>query len=142
MIVVMRDGATESQIKSITGKLKAMGFQVHRDDGENRTILGVIGDPHLVDKRELEVEEGVLEVLRVTEPYKLASRAFHSRDTVVRIKDVHIGGDEVVIMAGPCAVESEEQIRTIAALVKKAGAKVLRGGAFKPRTSPYSFQGL
>ncbi len=142
MIVVMRDGATESQIKSITGKLKSMGFQVHRDDGENRTILGVIGDPHLVDKRELEVEEGVLEVLRVTEPYKLASRAFHSRDTVVRIKDVHIGGDEVVIMAGPCAVESEEQIRTIAALVKKAGAKVLRGGAFKPRTSPYSFQGL
>jgi len=142
MIVVMHESASESQIQTITAKLKGMGFDVHMDRGANRTVLGVIGDTHNLDRRSLEVEDGVAEVLRVTEPYKLVSRAFHASDTVVRLGDLEIGADEVIVMAGPCAVESEEQIDTIAGLVQKAGAKVLRGGAFKPRSSPYSFQGL
>jgi 3-deoxy-7-phosphoheptulonate synthase len=142
MIVVMHENATETQIQAITAKLKSMGYDVHADRGANRTVLGIIGDTHELDRRSLEVEEGVAEVLRVTEPYKLVSRAFHSADTVIRMGNLEIGTDEVVVMAGPCAVESEEQIHTIAGLVRKAGAKVLRGGAFKPRTSPYSFQGL
>jgi 3-deoxy-7-phosphoheptulonate synthase len=142
MIIVMQEDATEAQIETITQKVKKMGFDIHRDRGVNRTVLGVIGDTSKLDMRNLEVEEGVSEVLRVTEPYKLASRTFHPKDTVIRIGGVEIGGEEVVVMSGPCAVENEEQIHEIAELVKKAGAKVLRGGAFKPRTSPYSFQGL
>jgi 3-deoxy-7-phosphoheptulonate synthase len=142
MIVVMQENATESQIQVITAKLKGLGFDVHTDRGANRTVLGIIGDTHDLDRRSLEVEEGVSEVLRVTEPYKLVGRAFHSADTVVRLGNLEIGAEEVVVMAGPCAVESEEQIHAIAEMVRKAGAKVLRGGAFKPRNSPYSFQGL
>jgi 3-deoxy-7-phosphoheptulonate synthase len=142
MIVVMREEATEAQIEAITQKIKKLGFDIHRDRGVNRTVLGVIGDTSKLDIRNLEMEDGVSEVLRVTEPYKLASRTFHPKNTLIRINDVEIGGEEVVIMAGPCAVESGEQIQTIAERVKAAGAKVLRGGAFKPRTSPYSFQGL
>jgi 3-deoxy-7-phosphoheptulonate synthase len=142
MIIVMQEGATEAQIEAVTGKITGMGFAIHRDRGQNRTVLGVIGDTRRLDPRNFEVEDGVAEVLRVTEPYKLASRTFHPKDTVVRIGDLEIGGEEVVVMAGPCAVESEEQIDVIAGLVSAAGARVLRGGAFKPRTSPYSFQGL
>ena len=142
MIVVMKDNATENQIKTVTEKLKKMNYNVHPVHGVNQTVLGVIGDTRKIDPRNLEIEEGVLEVLRVTEPYKLASRAFHPKDSIITIQDVEIGSDEVIIMAGPCAVESESQIHEIAQAVKKAGAKVLRGGAFKPRTSPYSFQGL
>ncbi|MBC7186059.1 MAG: 3-deoxy-7-phosphoheptulonate synthase [Calditrichaeota bacterium] len=142
MVVVMDDNATPEDIQAVEDKLVALGFRVHRSTGVNRTILGAIGDKRGVDTRDLEVMRGVHEVLRITEPYKLASRAFHPLDTVVRVRDVEVGGEEVVVMAGPCAVESEAQIYEVAGLVKKAGARVLRGGAFKPRTSPYSFQGL
>ncbi|MDQ7051850.1 MAG: 3-deoxy-7-phosphoheptulonate synthase [candidate division KSB1 bacterium] len=142
MVVVMKENATEEQIQKVIARLVNMNFDVHRSTGVSKTIIGAIGDKRGVDPRTIEVMEGVYEVLRITEPYKLAGRTFHPEDTIIRIKDVVIGGDEVVVMAGPCSVESEEQIDTIAAAVKRAGAKVLRGGAFKPRTSPYSFQGL
>ena len=142
MIVVMKQNATKAQITAVEKKLHDMGFDVHPDKGANYTILGVIGDTSILDTRELELEEGVEKVHRVTDPYKLVSRAFHPNNTIVQIKDVTIGGDQLVIMAGPCSVESEEQIHTIAGIVRKAGANVLRGGAFKPRTSPYAFQGL
>jgi 3-deoxy-7-phosphoheptulonate synthase len=116
-------------------------MDVHRSTGVSRTVLGVVGtqptDPALI-----EMMEGVHEVLRITEPYKLASRAFKPDGTIVAIDDVRVGGDEVIVMAGPCSVETEEQIFTSAAAVRRAGAKILRGGAFKPRSSPYSFQGL
>ncbi|MFQ5794845.1 MAG: 3-deoxy-7-phosphoheptulonate synthase [Candidatus Bipolaricaulia bacterium] len=142
MVVVMKPNATEVQIEAATHKLKAFGFQVHRVTGVTRTILGAIGEPEGGDARELEVLDGVHEVLEITEPYKLASRGFKPEGTVIELDGVRIGGDEVVMMAGPCTIESEEQIQAIARIVAAAGAKVLRGGAFKPRTSPYSFQGL
>jgi 3-deoxy-7-phosphoheptulonate synthase len=142
MVVVMNENATEEQIQAVVTRLKEMKFEVHRSNGVNQTLLGAIGDKRSVDPRNFELMEGVHEVLRITTPYKLASRAFHPEDTMVKIRDVAIGGDTVVVMAGPCSVETPEQIETIATTVKKAGAKILRGGAFKPRTSPYSFQGL
>jgi len=142
MIVVMQHNATKAQIDAVEKKLHDLGFDVHPDKGQNYTILGVIGDTSVLDTRELELEEGVQKVHRVTDPYKLVSRAFHPNDTVVKIKDVVIGGDQLVIMAGPCSVESKKQIHTIAEIVHKSGANVLRGGAYKPRTSPYAFQGL
>lgn len=142
MIIVMNENATEQQIQVVTDRLESMGFDIHRDDGESRTILGVVGDPRQIDPRELELTDGVHEVLRVTEPYKLASRTFHPNSTVIQIGNRSIGSDEVMIMAGPCSVESEEQIHEIAGHVSRTGASVLRGGAFKPRSSPYSFQGL
>lgn len=142
MVVVMKENASEEQIQKVIARLVEMNFDVHRSTGVSKTVIGAIGDKRGVDPRTIEVMDGVHEVLRITEPYKLAGRTFHPEDTVIRIKDVEIGGPEVIVMAGPCSVESEEQINTIAAAVKKAGAKILRGGAFKPRTSPYSFQGL
>lgn len=142
MVVVMKDNATESMIQAVSQQLQEKGFQVHRVDGVNRTILGAIGDKRDIDIREYELLEGVHEVLRITEPYKLASRTFHPENTIVTVKDVSFGGDKITVIAGPCSVESETQLMTIAKEVKKAGAKVLRGGAFKPRTSPYSFQGM
>ena len=141
MVVVMQERATEAQIQTVIAQLIEMGFDVHRSTGSSRTVIGAVGngtgDPQL-----LEVQEGVHEVLRITEPYKLASRTFKPENTVITIGDVRIGGDEVIVMAGPCSAESEEQVETTAAAVKRAGAKILRGGAFKPRSSPYSFQGL
>ncbi len=142
MVVVMKENATEEQIQKVIARLVNMNFDVHRSTGVSKTVIGAIGDKRGVDPRTIEVMDGVHEVVRITEPYKLAGRTFHPEDTVIRIRDVEIGGREVVVMAGPCSVESEEQVDTIAAAVKRAGAKVLRGGAFKPRTSPYSFQGL
>jgi 3-deoxy-7-phosphoheptulonate synthase len=142
MVVVMDENATEEQIQTVISKLIEMSFDVHRSTGVNQTLLGAIGDKRGLDPRSFELMPGVHEVLRVTTPYKLASRPFHPEDTVVEIRGVTLGSDTVVVMAGPCSVESAEQIETIAAGVKKAGAKILRGGAFKPRTSPYSFQGL
>src|SRR5881628_2582372 len=118
-----------------------MGMDVHRSTGVTRTVLGAVGQGH-PDKALIELLEGVHEVLRITEPYKLASRTFKPEGTIITIDDVRIGGDEVIVMAGPCSAENEEQVFTTAAAVKKAGAKVFRGGAFKPRSSPYSFQGL
>jgi 3-deoxy-7-phosphoheptulonate synthase len=141
MVVVMEERASDAQIEKVVAYLVEKGMDVHRSTGVSRTVLGVVGtqptDPALI-----EMMEGVHEVLRITEPYKLASRAFKPDGTIVAIDDVRVGGDEVIVMAGPCSVETEEQIFASAAAVRRAGAKILRGGAFKPRSSPYSFQGL
>jgi 3-deoxy-7-phosphoheptulonate synthase len=141
MVVVMSERATNEQVERVIAQLVEMGFDIHRSTGALRTVIGAVGgktgDPRLV-----EVLEGVQEVLRITEPYKLASRTFRPENTVITMDDVRIGGDEVVVMAGPCSAETEEQVEASAAAVKRAGAKILRGGAFKPRSSPYSFQGL
>src|SRR6186713_1152887 len=141
MVVVMEERATEAQIEQVVARLVEMGMDVHRSTGVSRTVLGAVGQGR-PDKGLIEVLEGVHEVVRITEPYKLASRTFKSENSVVTVGDVKIGGDEVIVMAGPCSAESEEQVETTAAAVKRAGAKILRGGAFKPRSSPYSFQGL
>src|SRR5476651_476569 len=118
-----------------------MGMDVHRSTGVTRTVLGAVGQGH-PDKALIELLEGVHEVLRISEPYKLASKTFKPEGSIVTVGDVRIGGDEVIVMAGPCSAETEEQVEAAAVAVKRAGAKVLRGGAFKPRSSPYSFQGL
>jgi len=142
MVIVMKPDATREEIDRVIAKLSEMGFGTHPIYGVLKTVIGAIGDKRGVDERELKVLPGVEDVIKITEPYKLASRTFRPENTIVEIGDVRIGGDTVVIMAGPCSVESEEQIFKIAEIVKKSGAKILRGGAFKPRTSPYSFQGL
>src|SRR5690349_21236611 len=142
MVVVMQERATDEQVQSVIAKLVEMGFDVHRSTGALRTVLGAVGGTRQFDTALLEVLDGVQEVLRITEPYKLASRTFKPDNTVITIDDVRIGGDEVIVMAGPGSAETEEQVESSAAAVKRAGAKVLRGGAFKPRSSPYSFQGL
>jgi 3-deoxy-7-phosphoheptulonate synthase len=142
MVVVMEKRATERQIEHVIKALNSFGFDVHRSTGESQTVLGAIGVKPEFDIRQVQVLPGVAEVYRITEPFKLASRAFHREDTVIDIGKVGVGGKAVVVMAGPCSVESREQIFTIARLVKEHGATFLRGGAFKPRTSPYSFQGL
>ena len=142
MVVVMRERATDEQVQSVIAQLVEMGFDVHRSTGALRTVLGAVGGNRQFDQRLLEVLDGVQEVLRITEPYKLASRTFKSENSVVTVGDVRIGGDEVIVMSGPCSAESEEQVEATASAVKRAGAKILRGGAFKPRSSPYSFQGL
>src|SRR6476619_4068873 len=141
MVVVMKERATEVQIDSVIARLIELGMDVHRSSGATRTVLGVVG-AHKVEKELIELLDGVHEVLRITQPYQRASRTFKPEDTVVSIDDVRIGGDEVIVMAGPCSAETEEQVEASAVAVKRAGAKVLRGGAFKPRSSPYSFQGL
>jgi 3-deoxy-7-phosphoheptulonate synthase len=142
MVVVMQERATDEQVQKVVAQLVEMGFDVHRSTGALRTVLGAVGGNRQFDTRLLEVLDGVQEVLRITEPYKLASRTFKKENSIVTVGDVRIGGDEVIVMAGPCSAESEEQVEATAAAVKRAGAKVLRGGAFKPRSSPYSFQGL
>ncbi len=142
MVIVMKDTATEAMIEAVAERLEKFGFIVHKVEGVTRTILGAIGDKRNLDIRTFEIMEGVLEVVRIMEPYKLPSRTFHPENTVIQVNDATFGGDLITVMAGPCSVESEAQLNTIAVEVKKYGAKVLRGGAFKPRTSPYSFQGL
>jgi 3-deoxy-7-phosphoheptulonate synthase len=141
MVVVMEERATEAQIEAVVARLVEMGMDVHRSTGVTRTVLGVVGQGR-PDKDIIEVMEGVHEVVRISEPYKLASRTFKQESTVVTVGDIRIGGDEVIVMAGPCSAENEQQVRTTAAAVRRAGAKIFRGGAFKPRSSPYSFQGL
>jgi 3-deoxy-7-phosphoheptulonate synthase len=140
MIVVMKERATEAQVDNVIARLMELGMDVHRSSGATRTVLGVVGAGK-VDTDMIGILDGVHEVLRISEPYKRASRSYHPEDTVVIVDDVRIGGDEVIVMAGPCSAETEEQCMASAAAVKRAGAKVLRGGAFKPRSSPYSFQG-
>ncbi len=143
MVVVMQEGATEDQIQRAINKLMEMGFDIHRSTGARQTVLGAVGALVDFDTRDIELQEGVEEVVRISAPYKLASRHFRPEGSVIQLgKGVAVGGEQVVMMAGPCSVESAEQIETIAALVAKEGVRVLRGGAFKPRTSPYSFQGL
>jgi 3-deoxy-7-phosphoheptulonate synthase len=141
MVIVMQERATDEQVQNVIGQLVEMGFDVHRSTGALHTVIGAVG-PGGGDPRLIEMLDGVKEVLRITEPYKLASRSFRPENTVVTIGDLRIGGDEVIVMAGPCSAESEEQVEATAAAVRRAGAKVLRGGAYKPRSSPYSFQGL
>ena len=142
MVVVMESKAPEEKIQNVISHLRDLGFDIHRSDGVTHTILGAVGDKTGIDIRQLEVLDGFHEVVRISEPYKLASRSFKQENTVIGIGDVEIGGQEVIVAAGPCAVESREQIMTIAEAIRASGAKILRGGAFKPRTSPYSFQGL
>ena len=142
MVVVMEERASEEQVQHVIAQLVEKGFDVHRSTGQLRSVLGAVGGNRSFDTRLIEVMDGVHEVLRITEPYKLASRTFKPERSTVSFDEFRVGGDEVIVMAGPCSVETEEQIAAAAAAVKKAGAKILRGGAFKPRSSPYSFQGL
>src|SRR5216683_1820950 len=143
MIVAMQDSATEEQIQQVVEHLIRMGFSVHRTTGERQTVLAAVGARVDFDTRNLEVLSGVEHVHRISAPYKLAGRSFRPQGTIVQFANgVQIGGDQVVVMAGPCSVESKTQLFTVAELVAKAGARVLRGGAFKPRSSPYSFQGM
>ncbi len=142
MIVVMNPGAKENEIKKITDKLKKMGYGVHLSTGENRTVIGVIGQRREEAAQAMEAMPEVEQVVFITRPFKLAGREFHPEDTVIEIGEVSIGGPQLTVMAGPCAIENEEQLLQAAEAIKAGGAKVLRAGAFKPRTSPYSFQGL
>lgn len=142
MIVVMEPDCSKEQLRTITDKLQELGFGVHISEGVERTIIGAIGEKKHLAAHAIEVMDGVEKVVPILNPFKLAGREFKPTKDVVCIDDVKLGGNELVIIAGPCAVESEEQLIATAKLVKKCGAKMLRGGAFKPRTSPYSFQGL
>jgi len=142
VIVVLEKNINDKQLENIIKHLEDFGFAIHKSTGEERMILGAIGVQPNFDTRKIKILDGVEEVYRITEPFKLASRSFKKDDTIIKIKNVGIGGNEVSVIAGPCSVESEEQIMIIAELVKKSGVKILRGGAFKPRSSPYSFQGL
>jgi 3-deoxy-7-phosphoheptulonate synthase len=143
MIVVMQETATEPQIDHVIERLVNMGFDVHRSTGARQTVLGAVGARSDFDVRDIEVLDGVAEVHRISAPYKLAGRSFRPEGTVIKLKNgLEIGGNKVCVMAGPCSVESAEQLFTVAQEVAKSGARVLRGGAFKPRTSPYSFQGM
>jgi len=141
MVIVMREGASEAQINQATAHLESRGFAVSRITGVNQSILGAVGDKRGLDPREFEVLDGVERVVVITEPYKLASRAVKPRGSTLTVGGVTFGGKASVLMAGPCAVESEDLMEQMAALTARAGGRVLRGGAFKPRTSPYSFQG-
>jgi 3-deoxy-7-phosphoheptulonate synthase len=142
VIVVLEKTVNDKQLENIIKHLEDFGFAIHKSTGEERMILGAIGVQPNFDIRKIKILDGVEEVYRITESFKLASRSFKKEDSIIKIKDVVIGGNEVTVIAGPCSVESEEQIMIIAELVKKSGVKILRGGAFKPRSSPYSFQGL
>ncbi len=142
MIVVMKTSCSQGEIEGVVARIQQLGLKPHVSQGVERTIIGVLGQvfPELHDT--LQLLPGVEEIIPVSKPYKLASREFHPQDTIVKVNDLAIGGDEIVIIAGPCAVESEEQLLAIAREVKANGASILRGGAFKPRTSPYHFRGL
>jgi 3-deoxy-7-phosphoheptulonate synthase len=142
MIVVMKVGSSENDVGAVIKRIESAGLKTHVSQGVERTIIGVVGQiyPELQDT--LEMLHGVDEVIRVSKPYKLSSREFHPLDTTVKVGDVTIGGKEIVVIAGPCAVESEEQLFETASAVKAAGANIMRGGAFKPSTSPYQFRGL
>lgn len=142
MLVVMEQGAQEAQIQKVIDRLVEEGFDVHRSTGVIHTVLGGVGGKEEFDTAVFEVMEGVKEVHRIVSPYKLASRGFRPAGTTVKIRDVEVGGPQVIVMAGPCSVENRDQIERAADIVAEGGARVIRGGAFKPRSSPYSFQGL
>jgi 3-deoxy-7-phosphoheptulonate synthase len=142
MIVVMKQGATNAQIVNVTARIEQMGCQAHISEGKERTIIGIIGNGRPLDREQIERMDGVERTVPVLRPFKLASCEFHPEDSVFRVNGVTVGGKKLVVMAGPCAVEGREQLLEAAQAVKSAGATILRGGAFKPRTSPYSFQGL
>ncbi len=143
MIIVLKPGATEEQINHIVEKLKGFGLQIHMSKGEERTIIGAIGDERVLANQPLEIFPGVEKVMPILQPFKLVSREFKKEDTIIEFENgVKIGGKKIHVMAGPCAIESKELLIQIAEDVKAAGASFIRGGAFKPRTSPYTFQGL
>jgi 3-deoxy-7-phosphoheptulonate synthase len=142
MVITLKPGTTEKGIQHVLDKIKELGFAPHVSKGAERTIIGVIGENAIQSREFFEAMFIVESVMPISRPYKLVSREFKSEDTVVKVENVEIGGKEVVVMAGPCAVESRAQLLEVAHEVKEAGARILRGGAFKPRTSPYSFQGL
>ena len=142
MLVVMQQGASEAQIQKIIQRLVEDGFDVHRSTGVIHTVLGGVGGKEDFDTAVVELMEGVKEVHRIVSPYKLASRGFRPAGTIIKVGDVEIGGNNVVVMAGPCSVENKDQIERAADIVVDGGARFIRGGAFKPRSSPYSFQGL
>ncbi len=142
MIIVLRPDATESQIKHIVEKVKSLGLKPMVSKGVERTIIGVIGEEDIIRIQPLEIYPGVEKVMPILAPYKLVSREFKPEDTVINVSGVKIGGKKIVVIAGPCSVENRELLIQIAKSVKRSGAAILRGGAFKPRTSPYSFQGL
>lgn len=143
MIIICETKATETQIAALQQKIREAGLDVHRSDGVEHTILGVVGNRNRLDTEAVSMMPGVRDVVLVSTPYKLASREFHPEDSVVRVGEASlVGGMEIAVMAGPCAVESEEQIEASAEFVAASGARILRGGAFKPRSSPYAYQGL
>src|SRR5689334_7908175 len=142
MLIVMNPNAGEPEVDAVIARLVEKGFDVHRSTGAERTVLGAVGHVQNSDPRFFEDMPGVFEVVRISEPYKLAGRTFQPRDTVVSVRGVEVGGDEVVMMAGPCTIESRDQMYESAKAIARAGAKILRGGAYKPRTSPYSYQGM
>jgi len=142
MIVVMRIGSSQEEIRRVIDRIEVRGLKAQISQGIVQTVIGVLGKPIPELRDTLELLPGVEQVIPISKPYKLASREFHPQDTIVEVNGVTIGGNDIVVMAGPCAVESEEQLFSTARAVKAAGATVLRGGAFKPRTSPYQFRGL
>ena len=142
MIVVMNPRATQANIDQVTAKIEQAGLRTHLSQGEDRFIIGVIGDKKLIAGLEMNMMDGVEKTVRLTEKYKLVSRDFHPANSIVDVAGFPVGGEQLAIMAGPCSVESYEQLYDVAVKVKEAGAQFLRGGAFKPRTSPYDFQGL
>lgn len=142
MILVLKNGITEDQLEKVTSKVQKLGVETHVSQGKNLTIIGLVGDTQKLDKSALESIEYVDKAIRIQEPFKRSNRLFQPEGSIVRIGDREIGGNELIIIAGPCSVESAEQIMSTAKGVKEAGAHMLRGGAYKPRTSPYGFQGL
>ncbi|MBP1647284.1 MAG: hypothetical protein H6Q30_729 [Bacteroidetes bacterium] len=142
MIIVMKSGATGDDVRHVVERIEELGLKAHVSQGTERTVIGIIGDERFIKKEQLSLLPHVDDVIPILKPYKLASREFKQENTIVKVRDVSIGGEEIVVIAGPCSVESEEQLLETAEVVKAAGASLLRGGAFKPRTSPYAFQGL
>jgi 3-deoxy-7-phosphoheptulonate synthase len=142
MIIVMQHGVSAKEIAGVVTRVESLGYRANLSQGEERTIIGVIGDDRPIDRSVFELLAGVEKTVPILRPFKMASRDMHPQDTTVALDGIKVGGPQIIIMAGPCAVESREQILETAIAVKEAGAQVLRGGAFKPRTSPYSFQGL
>lgn len=142
MIIVMKPQAKESSIKKVLDVISVNGLEAHLSDGKEVTIIGVVGDKSKLRNQNLEIFEDVDKIVEVTESYKLANKKFHPEPSVISVGNVSIGGDELILMSGPCAVESQEQVLETAMAIKKSGAQILRGGAYKPRTSPYAFQGL
>ena len=142
MIIVMKQNAPLTAVENLETELNNRGFKVSRSQGESKVVLGLIGDTFKLGERDFLGNEWVEKVMRVQEPYKRASRSFHPQNSIIDVSGVKVGGKKLVVMAGPCSIETPEQIHTVAQAVKNSGASLLRGGAFKPRTSPYSFQGL
>lgn len=142
MIIVMKPGTPRTEIEKVRATMEKDGFQIDESKGVNVTLMGIIGDTSAIDPRQIMVNQWVEKVMRVQEPFKRASRTFHPEDTIVDVGGIKIGGNKLAIIAGPCSIETDDQMKCVARSVKNSGAELLRGGAFKPRTSPYSFQGL